>query len=106
MMSWAYQMVAFTVSACTTKTTAGSPSGGQGQLFLQPLGRAPRATGVLVSAAWGGGKAGKAGTGGARRGQISLICSPKLVSLLLLPPFPLKHAYTEKFYLYVDRHTK
>ena len=40
------------------------------------------------------------------KGPSPLICSLKLVSLLLLTPSPPKHTYTEKFYLYMDRHTQ
>ena len=40
------------------------------------------------------------------KGSVSPSLLPKVGLFVTTTPDPLKHAYTEKFYLYMDRHTQ
>ena len=102
-------MVAFIVIGVHNwQTTAqGQPSGGS----WRPASSSSHSEGR--GGCWGAGQCwvGRGGGGGeedwrCEKGPSPLICSLKLVSLLLLTPSPPKHTYTEKFYLYMDRHTQ
>lgn len=101
-------MVAFIVIGVHNWQTTAPRAAERRQLetsvFLQPRGGAGRLLGVLVSAGWGGEEEGARRTGGAGRGPSPLLCSPKLLSLLLPTPPPQEHTYTEKFCLYMVRH--
>ena len=60
---------------------------------------------MLVSAGWGGEEERARRTGGVRRGPSPLICSLKLVSLLLLPPPPETHIHRKVLLVYGQAHT-